>query len=551
MSVTSLNGEILRGMLQNGLNNIRVHETEVNDMNVFPVPDGDTGTNMRLTLQNGLANAPADRDLGAYLKKVKKGMLLGARGNSGVILSQLFSGLAESLERDSIVNVDEFRDALVQAYKTAYKSVIKPVEGTILTVAREGIEQIKHQISRRITFETELSMYIAQMRKSLKLTPELLPVLKDAGVMDSGATGYIYIFEGMLSYLNGEIISVEEKSEKEIQNPVSNLNTQSFTADSKFEDGYCTEFLLQLLKDEKYNQDFNIDDFIKEISLLGNSLVVLQEDDRVKVHIHSLKPAAVIEKAQKYGEFVTFKMENMQLQHNEHIVHMQEIQQRAEHKEFAVIAVANGEGITELFNSMGCDIVIDGGPTMNTSAEEFLNAYKKLNADFIVVLPNNKNIFQSVKQSIELSGNSNIKMLETQNLVEGYYALAMGNVESSDRDYKLSLMQDGIDGVDVVSITVASRDYSNDGVSCLKNDFVALLNGKLIASANELKNLIENISDKIPDIKEKESCVVFKGAEADDDLKNQLQEILCDAIPDTEFSFVDGGQKIFYFLMGF
>lgn len=553
MSTTSLNGHILEKMLKNGLNNIRKHESEVNDMNVFPVPDGDTGTNMRLTLQNGIANAPSDKDLGAYLKMVKKGMLLGARGNSGVILSQLFTGLSQSLERDSIVNVREFCDALVEAYKTAYKSVIRPVEGTVLTVAREGIENIKGQINRGVTFEMILSLYIAEMRKSLKWTPELLPVLKEAGVLDSGATGYIYIFEGMLAALYGEEITADSET-KQIEDESAatvNLNTSSFSADSKFEFGYCTEFLLQLLKDRKYQQNFNLDDFIKEISPLGDSLVALQDEDRVKVHIHTLKPSPVIELAQRYGEFVSFKLENMQLQHNEHIVNLEKKQAVAEHKSFAVVAVANGEGIKDLYKSMGCDIVLDGGPTMNTPAEEFYKAYESLNADLIAVLPNNKNIFQSAKQAIELSGRDNIKMLETQNLAEGYYALAMANVESTDAEYRFSLMQEGVDGVDVVSVTIASRDYSQGTVTCKKDDFIALLNGELIAASDSLKSLMDVVVKQIPDIDEKESCVIFAGADADDDLQSALEDALSDVVPHIETAFIDGGQKIFHFVIGF
>lgn len=377
MSVTSLNGSILEKMLKSGLKNIQKHEKEINDMNVFPVPDGDTGSNMRMTLQNGIFSAESTKDLGTYLKLVKKGMLLGARGNSGVILSQIFAGMSKSLERDSIVNIREFIDALECAYQTAYKSVINPVEGTILTVAREGFEYVKNY-SKINSFEELFQVYISKMRRTLLWTPELLPVLKESGVLDSGAAGYIYIFEGLYKGLCNE--EIEFDNENIISQPnlsIVPLKNDKFTADSKFEDGYCTEFLLQLLNDENYNHHFDLKDFIEHLEKMGDSLVVLQDEDRVKVHIHTKKPSPIISFAQNFGEFVTFKMENMQLQHNQHIFDMNEITKKVIRKPFWVIAVVNGEGISNLYKNLGCDVVIEGGPTMNTSTQEFLTDSKK------------------------------------------------------------------------------------------------------------------------------------------------------------------------------
>ncbi len=551
MSVTSLNGSILEKMLKSGLKNIQKHEKEINDMNVFPVPDGDTGSNMRMTLQNGIFSAESTKDLGTYLKLVKKGMLLGARGNSGVILSQIFAGMSKSLERDSIVNIREFIDALECAYQTAYKSVINPVEGTILTVAREGFEYVKNY-SKINSFEELFQVYISKMRRTLLWTPELLPVLKESGVLDSGAAGYIYIFEGLYKGLCNE--EIEFDNENIISQPnlsIVPLKNDKFTADSKFEDGYCTEFLLQLLNDENYNHHFDLKDFIEHLEKMGDSLVVLQDEDRVKVHIHTKKPSPIISFAQNFGEFVTFKMENMQLQHNQHIFDMNEITKKVIRKPFWVIAVVNGEGISNLYKNLGCDVVIEGGPTMNTSTQEFLTEFKKANADTIIVLPNNKNIFQAAKQAAELSELKNIHILNSKNIAEGYYALAMGNADTTDADFKIKSMQNGIESVDVLSVTVASKNYSTNNIACQKGDFIALLNGNLVENSQNFGDLIKNSLEKVSNLNEKESCVIFTGINSTEQMNNEISKQIEKNYPEIEITFVPGGQEIFNYVIGF
>ena len=278
---------LFENMVRNGLNNIRNHEKQVNDMNVFPVPDGDTGTNMRMTIENGIKRAGKNRDLNLYLKDLSSGMLLGARGNSGVILSQIFSGMYQILQREREISAIRLVEGLIGGYKTAYNAVVRPVEGTLLTVAREGAEKTKEQIDRKTSIDTMMSIYLAELKKSLASTPDMLAVLKEAGVVDSGGMGYVIIVDGMLRSLYGEIITiadgvVEDKEPEEI-------NTADFNENSEFNYGYCMEFLLQLMRGEGYLRRFCLDDYIDDLKSCGNSLVAIQDGTRIKVHIHTFK----------------------------------------------------------------------------------------------------------------------------------------------------------------------------------------------------------------------------------------------------------------------
>ena len=314
MNAKRIDGTLFAQMLQSGLNSLLNAERELNALNVFPVADGDTGTNMRLTLQNGMRMAGANAKLCNYLRELSGGMLLSARGNSGVILSQLFKGLYLELARCSAATTEDMRNALIRAYQVAYAAVINPVEGTMLTVAREGIENIKSFITRSLPLDRLFIMYLAEMSRVLERTPEMLPVLKESGVVDSGGKGWITLIGGMLQALTGEKLPAFLAPAPEAS-PAPDFSR--FTENSRFEDGYCTEFILQTLKDPAYRQDFDLKAFTEALGALGTSLVVVQQDSRVKVHIHAKDPAPIIGLARRYGEFLTFKLENMQVQHNQ------------------------------------------------------------------------------------------------------------------------------------------------------------------------------------------------------------------------------------------
>ena len=545
MSNKRINGILLEKMIKNGLAQLQRHEEEVNRLNVFPVPDGDTGTNMVLTLSNGVRYARSGEDCGAYLRSLSDGMLLGARGNSGVILSQFFRGFAVEMSRSPIIGPGELRAGLIRGYRAAYDAVVHPVEGTILSVAREGIEHIRSQITRTSTIESILSMYIAEMRKTLSYTPEMLSVLKDAGVVDSGAYGFILIFEGMLKCLYGEVIDLVEQPLQAAEKPLVDLSL--FNENSEFADGYCTEFILQRLVNPRYRQDFSKDGFIAELRFFGNSIAVVVDGLRVKVHIHTLYPAKVIAFAQQFGEFLTFKMENMQVQHNEHD---RVIAPKKEHKALAVIAVVNGEGMKNLFSRFGCDIVIDGGTTMNTSSAEFVEAFDEVEADRIVILPNNPNVILAAKQAVELSKRRDITVIESRSAAQGYFAMAMDIPDSGDVDFRVFQMKSGIENIATICQTVASRDYSYHEISCRKGDEIALLDGEIVSVGSDYAKTILNTIAVIPGIEDKETCLVFRGKDVPEDREEELYELLSARYPLMDFEFIDGGQEIYHWIVG-
>lgn len=546
MSTKRIDGILFDGMLKNGLANLRASEQELNILNVFPVADGDTGTNMCLTLENGLSSAVCGKELGPYLKSVSEGMLYGARGNSGVILSQLFAGLSQELSRCSSAGIGELKNGFFRAYKTAYAAVIRPVEGTILTVAREGIENILRQIRRDTTVERFFTMYIAEMRKSLSFTPELLPELKEAGVVDSGAMGYIAIIDGMLRYLYGEKLE-DRTSSLPAPAPAREVDLSLFNEDSSFVDGYCMEFILQRMNASAYDSIFRLPGFVKELETLGNSLVAVESGKRVKVHIHTHAPAQIISLAQRYGEFLTFKMENMQVQHNDHDV---TVSRKREHVPLRIISVVNGKGMRELFSGFGCDELLDGGPTMNTPAQEFVSALRRADADAVVILPNDKNIQLAARQAVSICRMENVTVLPTNSMVEGYFALAMDVPDSRDTGYRIRQMQLGLQNVTTLSATAAVRNSTWHGLQCRKGDRIAFLNGELIAADTGWVDVLMSAIAHVEDIGDKETCLIFRGLEADEEEMRALADRIGTAYPNLELDLLEGGQSVWPWLLG-
>ncbi len=529
--------------MKNGLSNLSLHIDEINKLNVFPVPDGDTGTNMFLTLENGVNYARSSEEACVYLRTLSDGMLLGARGNSGVILSQFFKGFATALSKCVWIGPGELRNGLIRGYQTAYESVVHPVEGTILSVTREGIELIRSSITRNSSIENILSMYIAQMKKTLSYTPQMLSVLKEAGVVDSGAAGFILIAEGMLKCLYGDVI--EQKTILKPAQRTPMLNLSMFNENSDFSDGYCTEFILQRMNSPKYRQDFSKHKFIKALQVLGNSLVVVEDNKRVKVHIHTLAPSRVIAYAQQYGEFLTFKMENMQVQHNERDRIVENT-----HKPLSVIAVVNGEGMAQLFKNFGADIVLDGGATTNTSSQEFVDAIKSLDADRIVILPDNPNVILAAEQAVKLSGADNVTVLQSKSFAEGYFAIAMDVPDSSDTEYRISQMRSGIENITTISQTVASRDYSYHEISCKKGDEIALLDGEIVCVSNDYIKSITDALGIVEDIDDKETCVIFRGKGTSEDDAYELSDAISAVCPMMDIEIIDAQQEIYHWILG-
>ncbi len=537
MRENHINGSIFQTMLISGLNNIRNHEKEINAMNVFPVADGDTGTNMCLTLENGVRCAKEEKHLGKYLKEVSTGMLFGARGNSGVILSQLFLGIYNELKSCGIANPNELRNAFVSAYRTAYRSVVRPVEGTILTVAREGAENLRTY--RGITIDELFCLYVGQMKESLNRTPEILPVLKEAGVLDSGGMGYITIVEGMAKALMGESVELNVTPVKTL--PAVNEQNIDFDENSEFNLGYCTEFLLQLMNSKTDVHAFSLEDFIKELEKSGNSLAVTRAGTVVKVHIHTFEPAKVIALANSYGEFITFKLENMEVQHSG---------LNKPKKKIGIVSVAEGDGIVSLIKESGSDIIINGGITSNPSAEEFINAFNEVNAENIVVFPNNSNIIKAAEQAAELSKNGKITVIPTRSFIEGYYALIMGTSDIEDVSARIEAMKNGAAEVKCAAVARSVKDYTGTDFSCKKGDFIGFADNKLVSSSQDIAQTLISAMQKLDGISEGYSVCVITGENFDGAEEDALREKIESAFPDMEVNFFPGGQKVYNLLVG-
>lgn len=540
-----INGFDFQGMLLNALNNLLNAEKTVNSMNVFPVADGDTGTNMRLTVEHGYSKAVRNKHLGRYLKDVSTGMLLGARGNSGVILSQLVKGLSDELYDKGIVNSRELKNGFIRAYQTAYKAVVNPVEGTILTVVREGIENIKDQIRGDITIEKTLLLYFNEMNRSLKRTPELLPTLKEASVLDSGGYGYILIIEGMYKYLIGEIIKPGD--DKEVK-PAPVVSPIYFDEKSEFIDGYCMEFLLQLLESRNYKETFELNSFINSLKGLGNSLVVLQDESIVKVHVHTLNPSKIIELCQNYGEFITFKLENMQLQHNEFsIVHKKDDMPK---KDLGIIAVINGNQIENNVRDLGADIVISASGKMNVSSNEFLDAINSLNAKKIVIFPNNINTFGAANQAIDLArSRDRVFVIPSKSMMECFVALQM-DIPDADINTRIAGFNENIKVATTIVVTTASKNYETEGFCCKIGDKIGLINDTLVSASHSEIDCLEEVLSKVENIDEKTGMIIYLGKDASDDLEDKISNLLSDKYSSIEYQICYGEQETLEILIG-
>ena len=544
MRTMKLDGILFRNMCKGGLDAILAVEKKVNSLNVFPVPDGDTGTNMKLTLEHGVNDSFEEENIGAFSKTLARGMLLGARGNSGVILSQLFKGISKHLKNFDTIRAIDYKDALIEAYTTAYNAVVNPTEGTILTVSRLGIENIKDKITNSTSFEELFELYIASMKDVLEETPEMLPVLKEAGVLDSGGAGLIAIYEGMNAILLGKevphVLSVSDKKKE---------NRPLFDENSILEYGYSLEFILQLQKTKCDIDSFDLDSFISFLKEHGESIVALKDESIVKVHVHTMKPGDILNYAQNYGEFVSLKMENMSIEHNEVI---KEAKEKLPHKHIAYVIVAQGAGFKELYKDFGCDVILDGGKTMNTSIEEFLNALDIIDAGEIIVLPNNKNIHLAAEQAKNIKDKDHIHILHTNSLVEGYFALSLMDTvdENIDINQQLENMISGINSVHTFGVTMAVKDSSYNGIKIQRGEFISVLDGNIIYTSKEKKLAVEEGLKLISDIQDKEIIILFKGKNLDDDEADDIVRVLEENYPNAQVGRIDGDQDTYGVLIG-
>ena len=550
MNTKILDGKTLRRMLIGAAETIRSNSDHINELNVFPVPDGDTGTNMMRTVEGGIAEITELNDeatVSDVSYKFAHGSLLGARGNSGVILSQIFAGIEEGLVKCEYATVIDFVNAYRNGVKKAYGSVMNPTEGTILTVFREATEFAAAKMDNDSTIEDFLSIHIEEAKRSLARTKDILPVLKEADVVDSGGAGYVCIASGMYAALTGE----KEFAAYEFENgAVSNapVNFDAFTRDSVLEFGYCTEFFLRLQSAKTNPDNFDIKiitDYLESIG--GNSIVSYKTDDIVKVHVHTNDPGLVLNKMREYGEFLTVKIENMSLQHNEGEMVAQE--PKKERTAVAVLTVATGEGMCELFKSMGANGIISGGQTNNPSADEFLKAFDDVNADDILVLPNNKNIFLTAKQSAELYDKSRVHIIPTASLMEGFAALSIITPELDDIETVIEEAKEAAKNVIGAEVTYAVRDAVVGGVEVKKGEYMAISAHEIKATAKTAEDALITMLSAMDDIDDHEIITLFVGQDVSDDDRAGVTEKIENAYPDHELIVYEGGQEIYNYLV--
>jgi len=532
-------------MLLGGASSLLENVEELNALNVFPVADGDTGTNMYKTMQGGLMEATSAEEtdsIGKVSKNFAKGILLSARGNSGVILSQIFTGINEILRYFDTATPTQLADAYRKGIEKAYSAVQNPTEGTILTVFRESTEYAAQNITKDSSVEDFFLLHITEARRSLGKTKELLPVLAEADVVDSGAAGYLAVAEGMYKALTGELVPEEFTQSPSESAPA--IDIDSFTRDSILEFGYCTEVLIRLTTAKVDPDSFDIKTIIDNLNeLQGESVVAYKQDDIVKVHVHTFTPGLVLAKMQEYGEFLTVKIENMSIGHSES-EKLKNSDKKKKRKKFSVVSVSTGDGISALFTDMGADRIINGGQTQNPSTEEFIEAFSECNSEHIIVLPNNKNIILAAKQAGELYTEAKVHVVETRNLAEGYCALAVINPGFTDMQVLTDSALRAAKDVQSFEITRAVRNATIDGVDVNKDDYMAIGSGKVAATAPTpeeavLKALEETDTDLA------EIITLFTGKDVSAESRAALTEELSEIYDECEIVVYEGGQDIY------
>ena len=552
-----LRGLLLKKMVKGGATELRSNADEVNKLNVFPVPDGDTGDNMRMTIESGLTaieNIDSD-DLAEIMRALSHGMLLGARGNSGVILSQFFAGISKGLDTSKKADPTALGKAFELGVQTAYSSVVTPTEGTILTVAREAVEYANSRITPESNIRTFFSDLVNEMHRSLERTPELLTALKEAGVVDSGGAGLFYIMDGFNRALNGKELPdtathtfPPETEEKPSAAPTS----FAFDKDSVMTYGYCTEFLLQLQTSKTDIDNFDLEALKTFLGEHGDSIVAFLADSIVKVHVHTFTPEIVLGHCRKFGEFLTVKIENMSLQHTELEAGApiaEKTEPTAPKKTYGVVAVCVGAGIEALYRELGADVIIRGGQTHNPSTSEFLEAFATINAEHIIVLPNNGNILMAAQQAAELYEAAKVHVIECKSMATGYTVLSCLDVTSENVQANLAAMNEALTRTTAGFISPAIRDAQMNGVTVHEGDTIGILGKEIVVSSKERLTAATELAAKLLSLPDKFLLTVFCGEDATEEERKTLEAKLRENHPDAEIYFIDGGQEIYPYLL--
>lgn len=534
-----IEGKMLRDMFVSGANNLQNHKELVDKLNVFPVPDGDTGTNMSLTISYAMKElAKVENDSITEIgKSLSKGSLMGARGNSGVILSQIIRGFSKSIEGKEQISTEDLAKAFKNGSDTAYKAVIKPIEGTILTVVRESGEYAIKAAKKEKDLLKFLEMVIDEANKSLERTPELLKNLKEAGVVDSGGKGLVLIYEGMYEALKGNPIKAKDLNDSNVSE-VKQAGTSINTEDIKF--CYCTEFILE--------SNSISDTEIRDIMLkYGDSLAVVGDEGIIKVHVHTNDPGLVLQDALKHGQLVTIKIENMKLQHENILVgDTDEIAQSVEEKEYGFIATSMGEGLAKIFKDFGVDYIIEGGQTMNPSTEDFMKAIDSINAKNIFIFPNNSNIIMAANQAKELS-DKNIIVIPTKNTPQGFTALVNFNADASVEENERALME-SLTMVKSGQVTFAVRDTVMNDVEVKEGNIIGIAESKLMDAGDSVDEITTSLVEKLVD---EDSAIItlFYGEDVTEEDANNLRDELEEKFEDLDIELYYGGQPLYYYLI--
>jgi DAK2 domain fusion protein YloV len=552
--MTSLDGKRFAEMVIKGANNLSANAKTVDALNVFPVPDGDTGTNMNLSMTSGAREVQnnVQEHIGAVAQSLSKGLLMGARGNSGVILSQIFRGFAKAIDTKSSISSIEFASALESGVETAYKAVMKPVEGTILTVAKDSARKGVQESKKQPDIVSLMEQIVKEANASLNRTPDLLPVLKEVGVVDSGGQGLVFIYEGFLAELKGLALPESNNYLPKMDELVSaehHKNVQGFMKTEDIHYGYCTEFMVKFEKEKLKRNPFDEESFRNDLSQYGDSLLVISDEELAKVHIHSEEPGKVLSYGQQYGSLINMKIENMRQQHTNIVgeTHnkLEEQTPSKQMQEYGIVTVSMGQGVAELFKSIGATVVIEGGQTMNPSTEDIVNAIAKTNARKVLVLPNNKNIIMAADQAAEVCSQEVI-VIPSKTVPQGMSAILAFNPQSS-LEVNNEAMNDALAQVKSGQVTYAVRETTIDGIAISKDDYMGIQEGKIVCTDPDLIAVSKELLQKMLD-NDSEILTILYGEGATEEQVETLKDFINDNYEDVEIEIHDGKQPLYSFI---
>ncbi|MCC2251902.1 DAK2 domain-containing protein [Virgibacillus sp. AGTR] len=549
MTLQKINGKKLAQMILSGAHNLSNNAKKIDALNVFPVPDGDTGTNMNLTITSGANEVKklTSDSVSEVAEAFAKGLLMGARGNSGVILSQIFRGFSKGLEKKEAVTTMELAKAFESGVSTAYNAVMKPVEGTILTVAKDAGNQAVSVAEKEQDIIQLMEQIVAEAKASLKRTPDLLPVLKEVGVVDSGGQGLLTIYEGFLAALKGEELP-EDPSDinmDEMINAEHHKVTQDFMDTEDIEFGYCTEFMVKFEEDKLNEYPFDEEAFRNDLSEHGDSLLVVSDDELVKVHIHAEYPGHCLTMGQRYGSLINMKIENMREQHTAIVGSKEKKNMQKEKSEYAIVTVAMGKGLRDLLESLGASVVIEGGQTMNPSTQDIANAIKQANAKNVLMLPNNKNILMAADQAAELA-EENVRVVPTKTIPQGISAMLSFHPDA-DIDSNQQAMDEARKQVKTGQITYAVRDTQIDGITIENGNFMGIADGKIIATDSDKMETVKLLLNEMIS-KDDEILTILQGEDVEDEEVNRLIKYIEETYEDIEIEVHNGNQPIYSYI---